>query len=76
MTHSGLPLQLTPEELFRLTGRRRANQQATWIREHFAGCPAHVNAANECIVIRAHLEAAREPVARDRPAVRQVRKRA
>lgn len=71
--HAGSPLQLTREELVRLTGRRRARAQAAWIRRHFAGCPVHLNAANECIVIRAHIESVREPMAHDRPPIRQVR---
>lgn len=75
MTDVAAPtLELSPHELVRITGCRRAKDQAAYVREHY-GCPAHVNAANECIVIRAHLEAAREP-AQNRPSVRQVRRRA
>lgn len=69
-----LRLHLTFAELVEVTGYRRASQQAAYIRRHY-GCPAHVNAAGECVVIRAHLEAAREPE-HNRPPIRQVRKRA
>lgn len=54
------PLLLTPDELVGLSGYRRARDQVAWISEHY-GIRAYVNAANEAVVIRAHLEAAMQP---------------
>lgn len=65
-------LELSRDELIRITGCKRPRDQAEWVSKHY-GCRAYVNAANECIVIRAHLEAAREPE-QTRPSVRQVRR--
>ena len=66
---------MTDEELRRLTGYQRARNQAAWIRDTYR-IPASVNAANECIVVRAHLVAAGVPLkAKERPQVLQVRKR-
>ena len=61
-----LSLELTVTELVRVTGCKRARDQAEWIRNHY-GIPAHVNSANEAIVIRAHIEALREPAETRRP---------
>lgn len=68
-------LVLAAAELVTLTGYKRARDQAAWIREHY-GIRAVVNAMNECVVIRAHIEAAREPGQDARPRVRIVRKAA
>ena len=53
-------LLLTPEELVALSGYRRPRDQIAWVAEHY-GIRAYVNAANEAVVIRAHLEAALHP---------------
>jgi hypothetical protein len=66
---------LKPEELVDITGYRRPKDQVAWIREKY-GIPAHVNAANEAIVVRAHLEAASSPAAQNAGRVRTVRKAA
>ncbi len=55
------PLILTPDELVAITGYRRPRDQVAWMTEHYA-IRAYVNAANEAVVVRTHLEAAREPV--------------
>jgi hypothetical protein len=65
------PLMLTPAELVALSGYRRPRDQVAWITEHY-GIRAYVNAANEAVVIRAHLEAALQPPANARR-VRTVR---
>jgi hypothetical protein len=65
---------LKPEELVAITGYRRPKDQVAWIREKY-GIPAHVNAANEAIVVRAHLEGANKPV-QNAGRVRTVRKAA
>lgn len=67
------PLRLTPAELYEVTGYKRPTEQVAWIRSHY-GIHAHVNAANEAVVIRAHLEAAAAPGQNPRsvPAVRRV----
>jgi len=54
------PLLLTPDELVAITGYRRPRDQVAWMTEHYA-IRAYVNAANEAVVVRAHLEGAREP---------------
>jgi hypothetical protein len=51
---------LTLAELVELTGYKRARDQAAYVREHY-GIHAVVNAAGECVVVRAHLEAASRP---------------
>lgn len=64
-------IRLSEAELYDVTGYKRAGDQAALIREKY-GIVAFVNAANEAVVIRAHLEAAKTPVQGQRP-VRQVR---
>lgn len=56
-----MSLTLTRAELTALTGYVRAREQVAWVREHY-GINAHLNAANEPIVVRAHLESAVKPV--------------
>jgi hypothetical protein len=67
-----MELLLTQDELVGLTGRRRARDQVIWIEEHYPDCPAHVNTANEAVVVRAHLERATARPQKTK-AVRQVR---
>ena len=71
---SDSPLLLTPDELVAITGYRRPRDQVAWMTEHYA-IRAYVNAANEAVVVRAHLEAAREPAGKPRR-VRLVREAA
>ena len=54
------PLLLTQAELVAVTGYRRPSDQVAWVTEHY-GIRAYVNAANEAVVVRAHLEAAQQP---------------
>jgi hypothetical protein len=54
------PLLLSAKELVALTGYRRPRDQVAWIVEHY-GIRAYVNAANEAVVVRAHLETALQP---------------
>lgn len=63
---------LTQPELAAITGYKRARDQVAWVREKY-GIVAHVNAANEAVVLRAHLEAARLPSKPSEKAVRKVR---
>ena len=65
------PLLLTFAELVALSGYRRARDQVAWIAEHY-GIRAYVNAANEAVVVRAHLEATTQPPVNQRK-VRTVR---
>lgn len=52
---------LTPAELVQITGYRRPRDQVAWVRDRY-GIPAHLNAAGEAVVLRAHLEAASRPM--------------
>lgn len=65
---------LSDAELVALTGYKTARNQAAFVRDTYR-IPAAVNAANECVVVRAHLLAAGIPVRKERPQVLQVRKR-
>lgn len=47
-------LMLTPEELSRLTGRKRAKDQVEWLRRH--GLTHRVNEAGEVILARSIAE--------------------
>jgi ABC-type enterobactin transport system permease subunit len=53
-------LTLTQAELVLVTGFKRPQDQVRFIRENY-GIRAVVNGLNECIVVRAHLEAAARP---------------
>lgn len=70
-TEAASDFLMSEAELERITGYRRPRDQVAWIREHYS-VPAHVNAANEAVVFRAHLEAARTPE-QNRKSVRTVR---
>ena len=72
MTGEPGPLLLSPDELIAITGYRRARDQVAWIVEHYQ-VRAYVNAANEAVVVRAHLETALQPPA-NAQRVRTVRK--
>jgi len=56
-TDTGARMKLSYEELVSISGYKRPRDQAACVRDRY-GIPAYVNAANEAIVIRAHLESA------------------
>ena len=64
-------LLLTNDELVAITGYRRPRDQVAWITGHYA-IGAYVNAANEAVVVRVHLESAHQPTEKSRK-VRLVR---
>lgn len=68
------PLLLSSDELVALSGYRRPRDQVAWVTEHY-GIRAYVNAANQAVVVRAHLETAQQPAAEGRRVrtVREVR---
>jgi hypothetical protein len=59
-------ITLSPEELHEITGYKRPRDQAAYIRETY-GVRAVLNAQDECVVIRAHLESATAAVYKDAP---------
>lgn len=60
------PVLLLPDELFAITGYRRATDQAAAIRDRY-GIHAYVNKLGEAVVVRAHLEGAQRPLQNERP---------
>lgn len=64
-------LILSWEELFAVTGYKRATDQASAIRDHY-GIRAYVNPLGRAIVVRAHLEAANKPEEKPKKQVRKV----
>lgn len=70
-----MSLILQPEELRAVTSFTQPQKQAQFIRDTY-GIYAVVNPANECVVVRAHLEAAKSPEPiDDRPTIRKLHKR-
>ena len=64
---------VTRQELEQITGRKWPRHQVAWITEHYPDCPAFVNAQNEAVIIRAHLERATTILEQPKSRIRIVR---